>query len=108
MSIACGILCIFFLLFALVFALLKEKGAMLVSGFNTMSKEERAYYDAARLSRDQRNSCLIYAGIFGLAAVLSYFLTQYIAIAAIVVWLVLVLKDVHLDTEKAFGRYKIK
>ena len=36
-----GGVCILFLLLALLFAALGEKGAMLVSGFNTMSKDKR-------------------------------------------------------------------
>jgi hypothetical protein len=50
------------LLFALLFTILKEKGAMLVSGFNTMPKEKRALYDTAKISKDQRNAFLIWAG----------------------------------------------
>jgi hypothetical protein len=107
-SIVCGMLCAVFLLFALLFTLLKEKGAMLVSGFNTMPKEERARYDTAKLSRDQRNAFVLWAIIFGLGAVFSYFLTQYLAVAAFAVWLVVFCKDVHLEAEKAFGKYKLK
>jgi hypothetical protein len=106
-SIMCGSLCLVFLLFAVLFTILKEKGAMLVSGFNTMPKEERALYDAAKLSKDQRNAFLLWAIILGVGAVLAYCLTQYIAILAFVVWLVVFFKDVHLDSEKAFGKYKI-
>jgi hypothetical protein len=107
-TIMCGMLCAVFLLFALLFAILKEKGAMLVSGFNTMPKEERALYDTAKLSQDQRNAFLVWAAIFGVGAVLSYCLTQYLAIVAVVVWLVVFFKEVHLDAEKAFGKYKMK
>lgn len=107
-SIMCGILCVVFLLFALLFTLLKEKGAMLVSGFNSMPKEERALYDMAKISQDQRNAFLIWAIILGIGAVLSYCFTQYIAILSVVVWLVVFFKDVHLDTEKAFGKYRMK
>jgi hypothetical protein len=107
-SITCGTLCVVSLLFALLFTILKERGAMLVSGFNTMPKEERALYDIAKISKDQRNAFLIWAGIFGVGAVLAYCLTQYMAIIAFVVWLVVFFKDVHLDMEKAFGKYKIK
>jgi hypothetical protein len=45
---------------ALLFTILKEKGAMLISGFNTMSKEERKLYDKAKMSKDQRNACIIW------------------------------------------------
>jgi uncharacterized membrane protein YedE/YeeE len=99
---------ILFLLFALLFTLLKEKAAMLVSGFNTMPKSERALYDAAKLSRDQRNAFLLWALIFGVGAVLAYLLTQYLAIVAFVVWLVVFFRDVHLDAKKAFAKYKLK
>lgn len=105
-SIACGIGCLLFLLFALLFTVLGEKGAMLISGFNTMPKTQRELYDKARMSRDQRNAFLIWALIFGIGAALSYLISQYMAIIAFVVWLVVFFKDVHLDTEKAFGKYK--
>lgn len=38
---ACGILCLLFLLLAFLFTILKGKAAMLISGFNTLSKEQR-------------------------------------------------------------------
>jgi hypothetical protein len=107
-SAMCGMLCAVFLLFALLFTLLKEKGAMLISGFNTLPQKERALYDAAKLSRDQRNAFLLWALIFGVGAVLAYFLTQYLAIAAFAVWLVVFFRDVHLDAGKAFAKYKLK
>jgi hypothetical protein len=106
--IMCGILCIFFLLSALLFAILKEKGAILISGFNTLPKEERELYDKTKMSKDQRNAFIMWAVILGVGAILSYFVTQYIAIIAFIVWLVVFFKDVHSDTEKAFGKYKIK
>jgi hypothetical protein len=99
---------ILFLLFALLFTLLKEKAAMLISGFNTLPQNERALYDAAKLSRDQRNAFLLWALIFGVGAVLAYCLTQYLAIVAFVVWLVVFFRDVHLDAKKAFAKYKLK
>jgi predicted Abi (CAAX) family protease len=104
----CGILCVVFLLFALLFTILKEKGAMLVSGFNTIPKEEKALYDTAKLSSDQRNAFLIWAIILGVGSVLAYCITQYIAIISVLVWLVVFFKDIHLDSEKAFGKYKMK
>jgi hypothetical protein len=60
------------------------------------------------LKRKGCNAFLIWAGIFGVGAVLAHCLTQYMAIIAFVVWLVVFFKDVHFDIEKAFGKYKIK
>jgi hypothetical protein len=107
-SIICGSLCVVFLFFALLFTILKEKGAILVSGFNTIPKEERPLYDTAKLSSDQRNAFLLWAVILGVGSVLAYCITQYIAIISVVVWLVVFFKDVHLDSKKAFGKYKMK
>lgn len=104
--IICGSFCLFFIGFAFLFTVLGEKGAILISGFNTMPKEKRELYDKARMSRDQRNEFLIWAGIWGAGAVLSFCFTQYMAILAFVVWLVVFLKNVHLDEEKAFGKYR--
>lgn len=103
--IVCSVLCLFFLLLAVVFSLLKEKGAVLISGFNTMPKEKRELYDKKRMSEDQRNSLVIWAAIFAAGAGLSYYLTQYAAIPSFAAWLILFFKDVHLDAEKAFEKY---
>lgn len=106
--ILCGILCMMFVLFALLFTILKEKGAMLISGFNTMPREKRELYDKTKMSTDQRNAFLIWAKILGTGAVLSYCVTKYMAIIVFALWLVVFFKDVHLDAEKAFEKYKLK
>jgi hypothetical protein len=88
------------------FFLLKEKGAILISGFNTLQKKEREEYDQKKMSANMRNSFLLWFGILFLGAVLSYFYSKIFAMIAIGIWLILFLKDVHLDTEKAFNKYK--
>lgn len=62
--ISCGSACLLCLLFALIFTIFKGKSAILISGFNTMPKEKRELYDKERMSKDQRNSFLIWAAIF--------------------------------------------
>ena len=42
----------------------------------------------------------------GIGAILSYFISQYMGVIAFIVWLIMFFKDVHLDEEKAFGKYK--
>lgn len=105
-SFICLILAIVFAVTAFIFFLLKDKGAMLISGFNTLPKEERDLYDKARLSKDQRNDMLLWAFIMGVGSLLSY-LSQYFAIPTFGIWLVLFLKGVHLDANKAFEDYKV-
>lgn len=109
MNIGCivsSIGCLFFLMLALIFTLLKDRGAVLISGFNSLSEKERESYDKAKMSQDQRNLFLIWAVIWGIGAILSYLFTQYIAIIACIIWLIIFFRDVHFDEEKAFGKYK--
>ena len=101
-----GISCLLFLLLALLFAILKGKAAILISGFNTIPKYQRELYDQDRMSRDQRNAFLIWAGIMGIGAILSYFISQYMAVIAFIVWLIVFFKDVQQKKKKAFGKYK--
>ncbi|MDI3537004.1 MAG: DUF3784 domain-containing protein [Eubacteriaceae bacterium] len=103
----CLMLAGLFLLIALIFALLKEKGAMLISGFNTLPKAERLKYDQVKMSKDMRNSFIIWATILAVGGLLSFFIHNYFAIISLIVWLFLFLKDVHFDPEKAFGKYRL-
>ncbi|WP_315122002.1 DUF3784 domain-containing protein [uncultured Clostridium sp.] len=105
-TITCLIFAAFFGILGVIFALLKEKGAILISGFNTLSKEEREKYDKKKMSIDMRNSFFLWFGILFLGAALSYFSSNVFAMIAIVIWIILFFKDVHLDLEKAFGKYK--
>lgn len=104
--IACGGASLLFLALAFIFTCLKGKAAMLISGFNTLPKEKRKQYDTEKMSRDQRNLFLIWAAVWGAGSVLAYYISRYMAILAFVIWLLVFLRDVHLDEEKAFGKYK--
>ena len=77
---SCIILVIPFLIIGVLFAIFKAKAAKFVSGFNSFSKEEQALYDKAHISRDIRNQCFMWAIIMLAGALLSCFLTPYIAI----------------------------
>ena len=101
----CTILALLFLILGIVFALLKEKGADYVSGFNTLNHPEK--YDKAYISRDMRNQCFIYFVILSIGAILSYFLSAYIALTALLVWLIIFFHNFNLDAEKAFEKYLI-
>ena len=104
----CGVLVIPFAIIGVLFAIFKEKSAKFVSGFNSFSKEEQALYDKARISRDIRNQCFTWTAIMLTGALLSYFLSPYMAIPAFVIWLVLFFKEVHFDNRKAFDKYLLK
>ena len=105
---SCMILVIPFVIMGVLFAIFKEKAAKFVSRFNSFSKEEQALYDKARISRDIRNQCFIWSAIMLAGALLSYFLTPYMAIPTYTIWLVLFFREVHFDNHKAFENYLFK
>ncbi len=101
----CIVLIPIWMLMAAVFGILKEKSAMLISGFNTLPAAERKLYDRAAMARDMRNSCCIWTIVMAAGAFGSYFFTPYAAGAAYIIWLVLFFKNVKLDAHKAFEKY---
>lgn len=107
-TITCIMMSVIFLIFSIIFALLKEKGAMLISGFNTMSKMQREKYDKLKMSQDMRNDLFIWSMIFFIGGLISYFITQYIAIISFIVWLILFIRKFHYDPKKAFSKYELK
>lgn len=90
-----------------IFSIFGEKATVLISGFNLKSKEEREKYDTKRMIKDYRNSIIIWIVIFFIGAIGSYYISKYSSIIAFLIWFLIFLKDVHLDEEKAFGKYKI-
>lgn len=107
-STTCLVLAIIFLIVAIIFAILKERAAILITGFNYFSKEKQETYDRSKMSKDMRNSFLLWAIILLSGAITSYFINKYFAIFSIIIWVILFIKDVHIDPEKAFNKYKIK
>lgn len=105
-TIICLVLGVGFGIIAIIFALLKEKGAMLISGFNTLPKEEREKYNKKQMCFDIRNSFFLWFGILLFGAVLSYFFGDHFAIISIIIWVIVFIKDFHIDLQKAFGKYK--
>ncbi len=102
-------LAVVFLLLSIVFALTKEKGANLLSGFNTMPKWKRENYDKARISKDTRNKTFIWFLLFLVAGILSRLVSKYIGVVVLIFWLIMFFAtEVKWDTEKVFGKYKIK
>ncbi len=104
----CGILAVPFFIIGLLFAICKGKAAKFVSGFNSLPQKEQELYNKAFISRDVRNQCFTWTIIMLIGAVLSFFITPYMAIPAYVIWLILFFKEVHLDARKAFEKYLIK
>ncbi len=105
---SCLALAVIFGIMTLIFKVLGKKATILIGGFNSLPKDQRELYDTEQMGKDQRNAMLLWTIIMTAGAVLSYLVSQYTAIAAFGIWLIVFFKDVHMDTEKAFGKYKIK
>ena len=98
-----------FWVMAAVFAVLKGKAAILISGVNTIPKEQREQYDREQMSRDMRNTLALWAAVSGAGGVLAYlFSSAGIAVISMIAVLILFFREVHLDEEKAFRKYKLK
>lgn len=100
------IMTIIFLIFGLIFAIMKEKGASLIAGYNFKSKEERKEYDEKQMSEDMRNLFFIYSLIFLAGTVATYIGGKIWFWISFMIWLIYFLKNFHIDDEKAFGKYR--
>lgn len=95
-----------FLIIGLIFAFLKEKACVLISGYNFKSKTERKNYDELRMSKDMRNFWLICGGMFFIGAITTLLFGNFFFWITFIVWIIYFFKNVHLDEEKAFSKYK--
>ena len=107
-AIICIILAVFFLVLTLIFALSKSRGAMFISGFNTLPKKQREMYDKKKMSVDYRNMFALWSAMFFVGALLSQLISMYLVIIVFIIWVTLLFKGVHLDVYKAFEKYKIE
>lgn len=97
-----------FLIFAIVFAVKKEKACKLIGGFNFFTEEQQARYDKAAIAKDyQRLFTWWTAGAF-LFALLCLWFSWWAMGAAFALFLFSIAKEMHIDAEKAFEKYKIK
>ena len=97
-----------FLAFAVVFAVRKEKACSLIGGFNFFTEAQQARYDKAAIARDhQRLFTWWTAGAF-LFAVLCLWLDWWAMGAALILFMISIGKEMHIDAEKAFEKYKLK
>lgn len=94
-------------LLALAFGLGKARAARWISGFSTMTPERQRGYDRERMARDMRDLYLKPALIL-LAGAAASMASRYLVIPAFILWALWFFRSVHVDQDKAFGKYKIK
>lgn len=103
----CLLLVPVFWLIALLMFLLKEKGAILMAGFNSLPRHEWDRYDRKRIAQDVQRQYGCWGLLFLAGAGLCLLVSGYLAIPVYGVWIVLFFKDVHLTAEKAFEKYRL-
>ena len=79
-SLGLAILC---LSGALLFFILKEKGAILVSGFDSIPENQKDKYDKKKISLDMRNTLLLWGIILLLGTILSQSIHEYFGVDVI-------------------------
>lgn len=88
-----------------VFTILGEKCVWLVKSYRDLPKEKRDQYDAGLVVNGARNGFLLWALWFVLGAVLSYFVTPFLAVAFLGVWLAVFLRG-RVFREQTYEKYK--
>ncbi len=86
---------------AITFHLLKEKGAILVSGFDSIAEKDKKNYDQKKISLDMRNSLLTWGLVLLLGSILSQFIHEYFGVGAMLIFFVLVINSIG-----SFDKYK--
>ena len=104
----CIVLVPIFWLIAVLMLVLKEKGAMLMAGFNSLPRHEQERYDRARIAKDVQRQCWCWGLLFLAGAGLCLLISGYMAIFVYGAWIVLYFKNVHLTAEKAFEKYRVQ
>ena len=95
-----------FILFAFVFTVKKGDATEYINGFNTLSEKEKSKYDRDAISRDWRNKLLLYAAVCLIGAALGKFVFYLFSVAALLIWVVLILRESKFDYREKFKKYK--
>lgn len=106
LALASEIMAILFLLLGIFFAVRKGKAAILISGYNFKTKEQRNCYDEDYMARDMRNQLFLYAGIFLAGGIATLFAGSAAFLVTVIIWLAVFFKNVHLNPDKAFEKYR--
>ncbi|MBQ7656877.1 MAG: DUF3784 domain-containing protein [Clostridia bacterium] len=96
-----------FLIFAVIFAVKKEKACKLISGFNFFTEAQQAEYDKARIVQDYFKLFRIIAVLLFIGAALCLWLGWWAYAPSLAVMLFLLFRDFHVYAEKAFEKYKL-
>lgn len=88
------------------FSILKGKAAVFIPGFLSIPEEKRKQYDTDRLVRDVRDSFAVSALVLAAGFVLGITVHVFCSAFLFVMWILIFFKDVNLDKEQAFEKYR--
>ena len=98
---------VLFGVFAVIFAVKKENACKLIGGFNFFTEAQQAKYDKAAIARDYQKLFTVWTiGAFVFAP-LCLWLDWWALGAAFILFLFSLGKEMHIDAEKAFEKYKL-
>ncbi len=106
-AIPCATSGVVFLIFAVLFAVLKEKATPMIGGFGSLSKEEQAKYDRTAMACDYRNTFLLWSVVMLTGALFCIHFGLPAFCVTFAVWILTTRKKIHFSAEKAFGKYKL-
>ena len=104
----CIVLVPVFWLIAVLMFILKEKGAILLAGFNSLPEYEWERYDRKRIAQDVQRQYLGWGFLFLAGAGLCLLISGCVAIPVYGVWVIRFFKNGHLTAEKAFEKYRLR
>lgn len=89
-----------------IFSYYGDKACRLVLGYNLKTEEERLGYDELKLSRHYRNMFLLWSALFLMEALASFCFGEVCFGIACLLWLISFCKNIHIDEEKDFNKFK--
>lgn len=105
-TIICLTGAIIFGLLALIFAIIKEKGAKFLPEFKKIPKSEIEKYDIKKMSLDIRDEFINWAGILLIGSVLSHSIDSIYGIIAFFLWLIIFIVKLFSSSKSNLEKYK--
>lgn len=90
----------------ILFLIIKGPAAKWLASMQYLPIKERKEYDLDRLAKDTGRQFVSWAGLLWIGAFLSYVLNDKLAMAAFGLWILLLIKNTHIDPRKDIEKYK--
>ncbi|MGM9940572.1 MAG: DUF3784 domain-containing protein [Bulleidia sp.] len=103
---ACLITACIFALIAYYFTILKGNAAVFLPGFLLFSEERRKQYDTDRMIREKRDVIAGWATTLLIGSLLGFLVHPFCSAFLFVMWLLIFFRDVNLEKEEAYEKYR--